>query len=243
MDDGSRGHDPQVERSRVPVGTAYVTAPHLLVAQTVAAAARSAALVLRPVAWDDLFGGRFGAVVPGDVVVVMEDLDDARALAEVVERAQSHDHRVVLVVPEPAGTGSGRLLDSGVEVVGGITTVADFVEMVHRFLRGEPLVTAEERERLRAAWSRELEQRRDLLSRVRSLSPRQRRVLELLSEGLRVADVAEVVGVSPGTVRTHVKTLRGKLGVRSQLEAVAMLRRARGDEALPLVPRPRPEAE
>ena len=75
---------------------------------------------------------------------------------------------------------------------------------------------------------------------MQSLSPQQLKVLELLASGRRVAEVAELLGVADGTVRSHVKALRAKLGARTQLEAVAMLRQVYEllDRAV-VVPRPR----
>ena len=72
------------------------------------------------------------------------------------------------------------------------------------------------------------------------LTAREREVLGLLVEDLSEEAVAERLFVSPHTVRSHVKALRAKLGARTQLEAVAMLREVY-DEGVGagLVPRPR----
>mgnify|MGYP001572761099 FL=1 len=53
------------------------------------------------------------------------------------------------------------------------------------------------------------------------LSPRESEVLSCLSRGQHAKDIARQLGVSPSTVRSHVKTILGKLEVHSQLEAVA----------------------
>lgn len=52
------------------------------------------------------------------------------------------------------------------------------------------------------------------------LSPRQRRVLELMAEGLTTEAAAKQMGVQPSTVRTHVEALLRSLGVHSRLQAV-----------------------
>jgi FixJ family two-component response regulator len=65
-------------------------------------------------------------------------------------------------------------------------------------------------------------------------------VLELLATGRQVAETAELLGVASGTVRSHVRSLRSKLGAKTQLEAVAMLRQVQEVvDAADLVPRPR----
>jgi DNA-binding CsgD family transcriptional regulator len=58
------------------------------------------------------------------------------------------------------------------------------------------------------------------------LSPRQRDVIELVAEGLTSIQIAERLGVSPETVRTHLRNARLKLGAstKAQAVAVAMLR-------------------
>lgn len=46
-------------------------------------------------------------------------------------------------------------------------------------------------------------------------------MLPLLAEGLRNAEIAERLVVSPKTVDHHVSAILGTLGVRSRVEAVA----------------------
>lgn len=57
------------------------------------------------------------------------------------------------------------------------------------------------------------------------LSPREEQVLAGLMDGLAPADIAERDYVSIATVRTQIKSLLRKLGVGSQLEAVALAHR------------------
>ena len=59
------------------------------------------------------------------------------------------------------------------------------------------------------------------------LSPRQSEVLALLGEGVRAQAIALRLGLSETTVRNHIRSILRKLGCHSQLEAVAVARRAR----------------
>lgn len=53
------------------------------------------------------------------------------------------------------------------------------------------------------------------------LSPREEDVLRLLAKGHRSKEIADDMGVSVGTVNTHVRHIYEKLHVRSRAEAVA----------------------
>lgn len=54
-----------------------------------------------------------------------------------------------------------------------------------------------------------------------ALSAREREVLQLVAHGLDNMQIATALGIGPGTVRTHVNTIFGKLGVHKRSEAVA----------------------
>ncbi|GMQ84985.1 MAG: hypothetical protein BMS9Abin07_0550 [Acidimicrobiia bacterium] len=59
------------------------------------------------------------------------------------------------------------------------------------------------------------------------LTPRERDVLQLLTEGLDGAAIAERLFLSPATVRNHIQHILDKLGVHSRVEAVALALRRR----------------
>jgi DNA-binding NarL/FixJ family response regulator len=60
-----------------------------------------------------------------------------------------------------------------------------------------------------------------------ALTPREREVLAQLTRGAGLREVAKQLHMSLKTVNTHLHNLRGKLGVHSTLEAVALARSAR----------------
>jgi PAS domain S-box-containing protein len=64
------------------------------------------------------------------------------------------------------------------------------------------------------------------------LSPREHQVVELLAGGNTGEEVAEQLGISPATVRVHVRNATGKLGANTRTQAVAIAV-ARGEVAAP----------
>lgn len=56
------------------------------------------------------------------------------------------------------------------------------------------------------------------------LTRRQREILYLLAEGMRVGQIATRLTLSEATVRNHVRAILSELGAHSQLEAVARAR-------------------
>ena len=69
-------------------------------------------------------------------------------------------------------------------------------------------------------------ERHPLLERFRSLSSRETEVLGQLIAGLTPAEIAETQFVALSTVRSQQKSIYRKLGVNTQLAAVALARRA-----------------
>jgi len=60
--------------------------------------------------------------------------------------------------------------------------------------------------------------------RARGLTPREVEVVLALERGLRNADIAATLGISPQTVRKHLENVYAKLGVHSRGAVVALLR-------------------
>ena len=79
----------------------------------------------------------------------------------------------------------------------------------------------EQRHQFRRQWRDVCVRHNELSHRARLLTPREREVLVLLYEGATIAEIAGLLRVSLSTVRSQVKAVRQKLGVTSQLAAVA----------------------
>ena len=59
---------------------------------------------------------------------------------------------------------------------------------------------------------------------VENLRPRERTILELYADGLSTSDIAELLVISPHTVRTHVKLALRRLGLHAREEAATLVR-------------------
>jgi two-component system nitrate/nitrite response regulator NarL len=70
------------------------------------------------------------------------------------------------------------------------------------------------------------------LTRLSTLTKREREVLALIAEGKSQKQIATALGISVKTVGAHVQNVLSKLGLHSRVEAVAMVMRAGAATAL-----------
>lgn len=230
-------------------GPVWVLSPHLLVAQAVTAALRSVGVPAETRRWESVVDDDGSPVPvasrPVVVVAIVDGVDNSAVVGHVEALAQPGDTRVVVVSsPDTSTRWGGLLSNDAVDVVTVTTSVSQLADVVQSLTAGTSSMDPEERAALRTSWAMDRDRRRHVRDQLESLSPQQRRVLELLASGRRVTEVGVEMGVAEGTVRSHVKALRAKLGASTQLKAVAMFHQAYdttggGD----LVPRPRGAGE
>jgi DNA-binding NarL/FixJ family response regulator len=91
---------------------------------------------------------------------------------------------------------------------------------------GRPVMAAEIRQQLIDSFLVRDAERRAIADKLDRLTRREREVLAELARGRRAQAVADHYVVSLATVRTQIRSVLSKLEVGSQLEAVALYRRA-----------------
>jgi DNA-binding NarL/FixJ family response regulator len=158
------------------------------------------------------------AVVPSPDVCLMDLRYGAKDRFDAIRNmVESHPTSRVIVL-----SGSSDLDDAARAQAAGAhgfivkgEDIRQVVEVIERVLAGER-VLATGASRVTRAQTRSPEQQLATF-----LTVREREVLEQLAQGRSTAAIAQEMGVSYATVRTHIQNMLAKLGVHSQLEAVA----------------------
>lgn len=96
----------------------------------------------------------------------------------------------------------------------------DLLAAVHVVARGDALLDPSVTRSVITEFARRPGTRPDLAARLDELTPREREVLELLARGKSNAEIAHGLVVSEGTVKTHVASVLGKLGLRDRIQCV-----------------------
>ena len=133
--------------------------------------------------------------------------------------------RVVVLTAEEDPVELGACLERGAAgVLAKTIPLYELVEMVRRGLAGDPVMSDTERSDLldAARAARTAEQER--MSLFAALTRREEEVLADLVEGRSARDMAKAAYVSLPTVRSQIRSVFQKLGVNSQLQAVALAR-------------------
>jgi len=100
---------------------------------------------------------------------------------------------------------------------------------VRAAMAGLPVMAAEARQTLIDSFLVREAERREIAEKLDRLTRREREVLAELARGHRAQAVADRYVVSLATVRTQIRSVLNKLEVGSQLEAVALYRKAQSD--------------
>ncbi len=122
------------------------------------------------------------------------------------------------VLVEAVEAGAAGFLDKN-------TAVDDLLATIRAAAAGEVLVDPAVLASLLPRLAAERQSTQDVNARLARLTAREREVLGLMAAGCRNDAIAARLVISTPTVRTHAQNILSKLGVHSQLEAVALAAR------------------
>jgi two-component system, NarL family, nitrate/nitrite response regulator NarL len=160
-----------------------------------------------------------------DVVLLDLDLGTAGDGTVLVGPLTNAGSAVVVVTAAREKTRWGQCLANGARtVLPKSSSLEDIVDTVRRVASGEPTMPEAKRMELTQAWFRQRTDDQLMRTRFGRLTQREQEVLAALSAGKRVRDIASEAHVSEATVRSQVKSVLAKLGVTSQIAAVAFAR-------------------
>jgi DNA-binding NarL/FixJ family response regulator len=160
---------------------------------------------------------------------------DGGSIQIVVVQLDRRDGQGVAIVSGIGGRGAARVLaatgrsaNASIELalVAGACGVlptdlapANLADAFRRALSGELVLPVDELPVL-VDRLREARLQRAQHAQLATLTERERQVLSAISRGESTAAIALELGISPATVQSHVKSILGKLGVHSKVEAL-----------------------
>ncbi|WP_182526327.1 response regulator transcription factor [Nocardioides dongkuii] len=166
------------------------------------------------------------AATTPDLVLLDLDLGDSIDGTVLVRPLRAAGARVLVMTASTDALRHGAVLEQG--AVGVLQKSRPFDELLTGITAaacGEDLLSPEDRRGLIRRWRAAAVEERDVAAGFARLSTREASVLEALQEGRSVREIAVGWHVSEATVRSQVHAILTKLGVTSQLQAVALARR------------------
>jgi two-component system, NarL family, nitrate/nitrite response regulator NarL len=158
-----------------------------------------------------------------DVIVVDLDREDGHGLAMLVRVCETAHHAVrVLAATEERDPELGSaIVTAGASGLLLMNDMDDLEDGLHRAVAGE-LVLPDEHLISLVDRLRSVREERAGGAAIATLTARELQVLDSLAHGGSTGEIAALLGISPATVQSHVKSVLTKLGVHSKVEAVRL---------------------
>jgi DNA-binding NarL/FixJ family response regulator len=151
--------------------------------------------------------------------VRMPDLDGISATREVL--SASPDVKVVILTTFEDDEYLFGALDAGASgFLLKRTTPEGLIAAIHTVAAGDALLSPAVTRTVIDRAARQPTADRAALERLDQLTPRERDVLELVARGRSNAEIAGELVIEESTVKTHVKHVLAKLGLRDRIQAV-----------------------
>lgn len=208
----------------MPTGTVLIVEDHELLAQSLGVALQAQGLEVHVA---DLRATRSvldeaREVAPGTVLLDLDLGDHQESGEALVPDLVGLGARVVVVSGSTDVLRLGTCLELGAAgVLSKSRPFDDVLTAVQNAASGDRVMPDAERQDLLAAMRRSRADQRERLEPFERLTPREAEVLGLLMQGQAAEAIARRFVVSQATVRTQIRGVLSKLGVTSQLAAVA----------------------
>ncbi len=157
-----------------------------------------------------------------DLAIVDLDLPDGDGTQLIGQLRAANPHGMVLVLTASIEREAyARAVEAGAAgVLHKSVRIKDVVGASKRLLAGEVILSTDEVIELLRLAGRQKEQDYQARRATESLTPRELEVLRALADGLSDKEISERLHVGVGTVRNHIVSIFGKLGVHSRLHAL-----------------------
>ena len=155
---------------------------------------------------------------PDLVVIDFRLIDGTGADAAAGIRRIRPETKLIFLTRDDSDAARFAALESGASAfIHKSRAAQDVVDAIRKVAQGGSLFTPRSIAQL-------LDSRREANAQLERLTGREKEVLGLMAEGISSREIANRLGISYTTVRTHIRSLGSKLGVHSKLEAIARAR-------------------
>jgi DNA-binding NarL/FixJ family response regulator len=136
-------------------------------------------------------------------------------------REERPDTQVVMLSAYEEEHNIARAIDAGASgFVSKLRPMREVARSIRAAYRGEPLIDPQEMRRILTHLRRKREHDAAGQARVERLTPREIQILQGLADGMPPDRLADRLGISRNTLRTHVQNILFKLKVHSKHEAI-----------------------